>query len=157
MTCMFISTSCDKSEIQKPALQIEARDHCIDDCEDCPVDDCCCVVELLSVGPATLHFCGTTGPCLSTMACGASGLGNCPDLSGFRETITLQNTSDRDLFCVSKNAPFGVSAPIGSTPTIRIHCQPGMINPPWVTIQLNTPPNKPYWSTDSDCLLTSCF
>jgi hypothetical protein len=156
LVLMSFTIACDKSEIQKAALKIEARDHCIDDCDECPPDDCCCTVELLSGGPTTLHFCGTTGPCLSTMVCGAASLGNCPDISGFRESITLLNTSDRDLFCAAKNAPFGISVASG-TPTIRITCQTGQTNPQSVTITLNTPPDKPFWSTGNDCSLTNCF
>lgn len=157
MICMFISTSCEKTDIQKPTAlkHIEGRSCPITDCDECPDDDCCCSVELLSATPTTLHFCGTSGPCLSTMTCNVGGLPNCPDISGFDQSISL-NQFQTTLFCVPKNAPFGITSASG-TPTVRVSCQVGQTSQQFVTITLNTPPDKPYWSTNDNCFLTDCF
>jgi len=159
---LFMITSCEKAEIHKSLVtingEVQAReDDCVDDCEDCPINDCCCSVQLLSIGSTTLDFCGTSGPCVSTMACGFSGLPFCPDISGFLETITLTGQFSSALFCVPQNSQFGITSATGGTPQIRLTCQVGQPSPQFVTITLNSPPPKPYWSTGSDCSLTSCF
>ena len=161
------TTACEKAEIQQiptSTVPIVERSCPIDDCQDCPVDDCCCFVQLLSnpgLNPVSLDFCGTSGDCPTTMTCstGTSGLGNCPDINGFKETITLQNQFQTELFCVPKNAAFGITSATGGggQPIIRVSCQVGQANPQIDTIQLNTPPRKPYWSTGSDCSIPSCF
>jgi len=161
MLGLLIITSCEKAEIHKSLVttndEVQAReDDCVDDCDDCPVNDCCCSIQLLSLGSTTLGFCGTSGPCVSTMTCGLSGLPFCPDINGFVETISLIGQSSTVLFCVPQNSQFGIISATGA-PVVRLTCQIGQTSPQFVTIQLNTPPAKPYWSTDSDCLLTSCF
>ena len=153
---LFI-TACDRTEIQKPQAQIEERSDCIEDCTDCPPADCCCSIELLTQQSATLIFCGTSGDCVSTRTCNVMDLPSCPDVSGFEETISLiQNVPQ--LFCVPQNSQFGiiVANPTSTMHQVRLTCQVGQATPQFINFTLNSPPNKPYWSTGSDCLLTSC-
>ena len=156
--------ACEKAEIQQSTtsmVPIEERSCPIDDCEDCPVDDCCCSIEILSdpgLG-VTLDFCGTSGNCPTTMSCSVGGLGNCPDINGFKETITFLSQSQIELFCVPKNAPFGITlaSPTNQTHQVRLTCQVGQLNPQFVTFTLNSPPARPYWETNDGCELISCF
>ena len=161
MTCMFIATSCEKAEIQKTGTlkHIEGRSCPITNCDECPDDDCCCAIELVNGSDVTLELCGTSSPnCLTTQTCYVDGLDpNCPDISGFLEYITLTAGSPRAKFCVPQNSPFGIVGPSTSTSTIRVHCQGAHPSPTWVTITLNTPPDKPYWETGTDCLLSPCL
>jgi len=160
MFSMFVISACEKAEIQKTTtstVPIHSRFACpVDDCDDCPPADCCCSVQLLSAPPATIHFCGTSGECVTDMACSAENVGNCPDINGFKEIFTFQNQFQTELFCVPKNAPFGITFSSG-THQVRITCQVGQSNPQFVTMTLNTPPDKPYWSTNDNCELTNCF
>ena len=166
MICMFISTSCEKADLQKPTAlkHVEGRGGCpIQDCDECPDNDCCCSIELLSIPqggvPVALELCGTSGPCLSTMSCSAGGVGMCPDINGFVENITLIGQGSTAMFCVPQNSPFGIilASPTTQTHQVRLTCQAGQTPPNTVTITLNQPPNKPYWQTNGECELTSCF
>ena len=162
MQGLFLITSCEKAEIQKSLVttngKVQAReDDCVDDCEDCPVNDCCCAITLLSnTEPAGLVLCGTTGPCVSERTCDVDELDLCEDIEGFELDIALLNQFSTVLFCVPENTPFGIISSDG-THLVRITCQLGQTNPQSVIITLNSPPAKPYWETNGSCELTSCF
>lgn len=159
---MLMISACEKSEIQNSktlsTLEIKDRSCPIDDCDDCdPIDDCCCSVQLLSDHQdVELEFCGTSGPCLSTEACEDEDPGTCPDIFGFIETISLPMQNSTALFCVPKSSTFAIKS-ANAAATVRITCQAGQTNPTYVTMQLLTPPNKPYWQTNGSCDLTACF
>jgi len=158
---MFFIASCDKSDIQKSDSKIALRDDCVDDCEDCPANDCCCAITLLSspgIGGVDLVLCGTSGPCLSERECEVTDLDMCADiLNSFELDINLPNQFSTGLFCVSKNTPFGITSAGPGTPTVRLTCQLGHTSPQSVTITLNSPPDKPFWQTDGNCELSNCF
>ena len=157
--CIFIS--CEKSEIQKVVKSnkhIEGR-SCVDDCSDCAVDDCCCSITLLSQPSGTIQIglCGTSSPCLSTIACQAGSLGMCADISGFEEPFSFTSQFETKMFCVPQGASFGITNTGTGTPTMRLTCQVGQVTPQTVTITLNTPPDKPFWQTNGSCELIKCF
>ena len=152
---MFMITACEEIELQKSQQKIEARDHCIDDCNDCPVDDCCCVIEALSGNLVNLTWCGVSDPCVSSTPCSGSA-GGC-NISGseFYGTINYGAADYTELFCVPKGRAFYVQPGIGQTGTARMTCQLGQANPTYVNITWNG--NKVYYSTGNDCSLTSCL
>ena len=160
---MLMISACEKAEIQKSSTlsrkEIKDRSCPTQECEDCdPVEDCCCSITLLDAPffPLDLEFCGTSGPCLSTMGCDDDDLGICGDLTGFIENISLPTQFSTALFCVPKNAPFAIKS-ANQNLRVRLTCQVGQFTPQTVTIQLNTPPDKPYWQTDGSCELEPCF
>jgi hypothetical protein len=158
MLSLFLISACEKAEVQSNA-KIHARTDCpIEDCSECdPVEDCCCAVQLLSDdNNVQLDLCGTTGPCLSDMACEDDNPGTCPDILGFIQEVTLTNQFSTVYFCVAKNSPFAIKS-ASTAAQVRVSCRVGQTTPNWVTINLNTPPDKPYWETDGNCDLTACF
>lgn len=154
---MLMISACEKAEVKSDA-KIHSRIDCpITDCQECPIDDCCCAVQLLSDNTNVfLELCGTSGPCLSEMACEDEDPGTCPDILGFIEDITLPTQFSTVYFCVAKNSPFAIKSS-SQQAQVRVTCQVGQTTPNWVTITLNTPPDKPYWETDGSCDLTACF
>ena len=154
---MLMISACEKAEVKSDA-KIHSRIDCpVTDCQQCPVDDCCCAIQLLSDdGGLELELCGTSGPCLSEMACEDEDPGTCPDILGFIEVIDFPTQFSTVYFCVAKNSPFAIKSATNQA-QVRVTCQIGQTTPTWVTINLNTPPDKPYWETDGSCDLTACF
>ena len=123
-------TACEKAEIQNATATIDTRTECVDECADCPVEDCCCSITLTEGTGANLTFCGVSDPCLSTMACYAEA--DACIISGY-ELYADISTSDRvELFCVRKNTPFYILS--DNVVTARITCQQGYLNPQTVSI-----------------------
>lgn len=148
---MLMICACEKTEIQKSVSTIEERSDCVDECTDCPIDDCCCAITLTSQNSLNLIFCGVTDPCLSTQACYAEA-GNCV-ISGYELNATVTQASPTQFFCVAKNSPFYILA--SAAGTARITCQVGQANPQTVNVSFNS--DKVYYTADNNCELTSCL
>jgi len=154
MIFLFISTSCEKSDLINSNTKITTRSHCVDDCTDCPVDDCCCSITATSGGAVALTFCGVTDPCLSSIPCSATA-GTCT-ISGYELYGGINfGGVQTELFCVRKGSAFSIQPTSGSG-TARMTCQLGQTNPQTVNITWNSP-NKVYYSVDNSCVLTSCL
>ena len=156
MTSMFIITACEKAEIQKSNnVIIQQR---AESCDYCPVEDCCCYVELTGgATSADLAFCGTTNPDISTSTCGPIDLASpCDDISGFYWTEALSSLGNpNEYFCVAKGTSFMLGAgPLTGT-NIRFHCQVGQTNPQFITLNLSAG-EKHYYTVDDDCELSEC-
>ena len=161
MVSLLAISACEKAEIQQSAKSnkhIEGR-SCVDDCSDCAVNDCCCSITILD-DPGqgvNIGLCGTSSPCLSTTACEAESVGNCADIDGFEEPFSFTSQFETKMFCVPQGSSFGITNTGMGTPRFSLTCQVGQFNPQTVTIQLNSPPAKPFWETNGSCELTSCF
>ena len=155
---MLMISACEKAEIQNSTTStkpIEARDHCVEECADCPVNDCCCSITLTEGSSVDLELCGTTDPCLSTMSCGPTEAGDCM-IEGYILNLTLTTGTPTEFFCVGKNTPFYITA--GSPASARITCRVGQSPPQFVTAVFNSPPNdKAYYKVNGDCEIASCF
>jgi len=154
MTSMLIISACEKMEIQnsssKEEVKIESR---ADDCDDCPVEDCCCRITQTTSGLTGLVFCGTTNPELSSLVCGADLEDPCQDVSGFYWFSSLSGSGDDEFFCVQKNSTFMVG--VNAASTITISCQYGQSTPQVVTKSLSAG-EKLFFSADGDCELSEC-
>ncbi len=144
---LFIATSCEKADFQKPLVTqepVDPRSPTIE-CEDCPVDYCCCAIQWISQ-PASpsFNFCGVASPNLSTTQC-SDMWGNC-SISGYLLTIGLIGYLDLDLFCAAPNSAFSVSST--STGTARISCRYGQSGSSSTDI---TFPGKGYVYVDDNC------
>jgi len=150
----FFFSACDKAEIQKSVAKIESRSDCVDECDDCPVDDCCCAITLTDGFTTNLIFCGVTDPCLSTQACSVEA-GSCV-ISGYELYSALSSVSNpTELFCVNKNSAFYILS--SANVSARITCQLGQANPQYVNVTFNTPNNKAYYVVDGDCTISNCL
>src|SRR5688572_28623998 len=106
---MLMISACEKSEIHKSTSVIEDRSDCVDECTDCPLEDCCCSIELTSMNSINLTFCGVTDPCLSSIPCGPTTVNGCT-ISGYELYSTLTSMNPTTLFCVDKNSAFYITS-----------------------------------------------
>ena len=157
MTClsMALMMACEQADVQRTSIsdneKIQKRDV-PDDCDDCPVGDCCCLVTLVNgTSPASLSFCGTDDPDLSTTECEA-GAGNC-SIFGYTILRMISNLSPNCFFCMQPNTSFCLQGSSGAQ--LAITCQYGQLHPQ--TIYLTLGSNKVYYSVDGNCELEDCL
>ena len=125
--CFLLNTvGCDKAELQKLVVDnqpVVPRGPALS-CEDCPVDDCCCAVQLVTGSGVSFELCGTSSPNVITTPC-SDTWGNCP-ISGFLLPYSLNVPPDLEVFCMPLGSSFRIKSTSGSgTGTVRITCQYG--------------------------------
>ena len=152
MTSMFFLQSCETAEIQRSSVKgdllIEPRN--IDDCEDCPVDDCCCAIAILTGPFLDIDLCGTSTPNKPSTPC-SSTIGSC-NISGFIFTLpTLNSTNTIEYFCVPVNGSFYVRS--SQTGSARITCQAGQAG--YQSVDVSFPATRGF-TTNGLCELGGC-
>jgi hypothetical protein len=155
ITCLaflFLMPSCDTGEIHKSGpkadLLIEPRN--IEDCEDCPVDDCCCAIALIEGANLSIDLCGTSTPNKPSTLCNST-VGSC-NISGFIFTLPLLTSSDPlQYFCMPTNGSFYLRS-MGSG-IVRVTCQAGQVG--YQSIDVNLPATRGF-TVNGDCELTGC-
>ena len=158
MTCLFY-ISCEKTGIQvtdKNSEQIRITTREVEDCEECPLEYCCCAVELAGLSTqASLYFCGAYDEDVPTVPCSQSPSSPCSSISGGRKTVTLNSLATRELFCVPVGGSFSIYNNGSNSVTLRFTCQAGVIEPDFETITIGSG-NYAYFFADGDCILTQC-
>jgi hypothetical protein len=153
MTSIALLTACEKADIQKPVVDnqpIVPRGPAID-CEDCPVEDCCCAVELIDLGPVSFELCGTSSPNVITTPC-SDTWGNC-SISGFLLPYTIMNLYDLELFCMPLGSSFRIkSTPLSGSGTVRITCQYGQLGSVSEDV---TFPGQAFFYVDEECVIST--
>jgi hypothetical protein len=153
------TVGCEKADIQKslPNDQVKIQNRDVpDDCEDCPVTDCCCGVELLSGQNATFWLCGTSVPTTS-IDCGPTQPGTCYQIQGYILPFLVTSTDQFKYFCMSEDNSFYIQNrnPSGGSTTIRITCQAGQLGPQSVDVEL-APGNTAYYTVNDECEVHAC-
>ena len=110
--------SCEKQDFQKEISDGSKIEPRISSCDECPVEDCCCGVQLLTPTGTNLIICGTSSPDVTTTTCGFM-VGSCT-VSGFELPFSLAQT-EKELFCMPQNAGFSIYSSAGAT--VRVSCQ----------------------------------
>jgi hypothetical protein len=151
MACLFFIPSCDTGEIHKSEskadLLIEPRN--IDDCEDCPVDDCCCAVAVLE-GPVDIDLCGTSTPNKPSTLCSQT-IGAC-NISGFIFTLpTLSISNPIEYFCMPVNGSFYLRS--SHTGKVRVTCQSGQVG--YQSIDVDLPATRGF-TVSGSCIIGGC-
>ena len=153
----FLYTGCEKADLQNstPNDTVQITNRVVDDCEDCPVDYCCCAIELYGfTDDAEISVCGFTN---GVYLCGTfDPPGTCANLTAGGEDIHLLDPNNiRVLVCKEENGVFRIFNNESFQITIRITCQFGSTNPQWVvlTIPAHT---EVFYSTNGQCGLTAC-
>lgn len=159
MALLIWLSSCETPEVQRPPLtngdQIQNRDV-PDDCEDCPVSDCCCSVEYLSGPSMNVWICGsTTG--LSNIDCGPVQTGSCYEIEGYILPFEVESQNPFGFYCMAKNSSFYIQNrnTSGSGTAIRITCQAGQIGAQSDDITLG-PGNSAFYTVNGDCEIHEC-
>jgi hypothetical protein len=146
MISFFVFSSCEHAELQKSSIddqKISTRTEI--ECEDCPVADCCCAVELLEGSNVQMEFCGTSSPNVSTVTCGPDYWGNCT-IQGYILNLLLQNVSEFEIFCMPVSSAFWIKSQ--DTGSVRITCKYGQTG---YTSQDVTFPGKTNLFVDGEC------
>ena len=153
---ILMTISCDKSDLQKSLSNDDSKlTTRTDDCEDCPVNDCCCSIEYVSGNGVQIEVCGTTGPEIGTSTCGPIDIGSCITISGYYwGPFYVDFSNNKYLFCMAENSSFMINALAGST-SVKITCQEGLLAPQTVTPTL-TVFNRYYYTVNEDCELEAC-
>jgi hypothetical protein len=163
LTCMFsmFFISCEKAGLQdsiKGNAEIEYR--VIEDCEDCPVQHCCCIIEIdENGGDAELDLCGVYTNTSPTTPCGPfSPPSPCSTIpAGGNSPIDLDLLiNPRDFFCL----PFGGSFRIYNrglqTASLKMTCQADeTTNPMFVQFRID-PMEEIFFTETGDCILEEC-
>jgi hypothetical protein len=148
--------SCDKNEVQRtegqPDSTTAVTNRTIDDCEDCPVDYCCCAVEVIN--PSDIYdllFCGVYTN-MTGSPCGPFSPGSpCGTISGISSLFQLSSLNTRALFCVPTGGSFRILKTSGSGVTLRIACDLEQVNPTWFPFNIDGSPVY-YYVNDCDDL-----
>ena len=153
MVSVFL-LGCENTDLQK-GIKVETQSIEVraDDCEDCPDNDCCCAIELLSGGSMDLVFCGTTGTFVSSSECEFDIMG-CNLITGYYEYHTITQLDPKFIFCVSPGTGFSVGATTG-TSSYRVTCQEGEFAPQSEDFNL-TGPQRVYFNVDGECEVEPC-
>lgn len=160
MASLFLFVSCEQSELQtttKPntTLPVTTR-SAIEDCEDCPIDYCCCEIELLSPNMISqVLFCGAYLGTPGT-SCGPFNPGSpCSTISGISSSQFFSGSGDRHLFCAPTGGSFCIQNTSGFEIRIRFSCQYDVTNPDEqiITLGLN---GIACFNNNSNCELSPC-
>ena len=161
LICLMIACfiiSCDNTDI--PIHQ--TRDGQIfetrtDDCEDCPLNDCCCGIQWLSGSMGlSVQFCGTSGSRLSTETCEADPPSPCSQITGYLfGPVSLNFGTPKQGFCMNPGDSFVIYVSGIGTPSFRITCQDDVGMPQSVTVNL-TGGFRYYFDTNGSCEVAPC-
>jgi hypothetical protein len=166
LVCMAISLF---AACEKPALHdgngagdnspqgewIRLTPRTVDECEDCPVDYCCCAIELWAfTNEADISVCGFSN---GDYLCGTyNPPGDCDDISGIGEDILLTYPDLTGvLVCKEESGAFRIFNNGGSTITIRMTCEYDLTSPTWTVITIPAH-SEVFYATDGDCELSQC-
>ncbi len=159
MICFFLLTiaySCEQADIKKSSTNpdglISLR---ADDCDDCSVGCCCCVIEALIPTTMTLSLCGTCDD--GTMPCGPfSPSAPCSTFSGVVKPLTFAPGHTRQFFCVPEGGSFRIqNTTAGQTVIFRFTCRPDVTPPTYVNVTLG-PTNSMFFHNDGSCIAAGC-
>jgi hypothetical protein len=160
MTCIFY-ISCEKTgyQINNSRILDEQRivPRDINDCDECPVDYCCCGIELAGNSTvANLILCGVYDVDTPTTPCGTSSPPSpCLSISGSIKTIDLNSSDPKDMFCLPTGGSFSITNTDTEPVTIRFTCHADLTIADFVTITIGGT-DTVYFDSNGTCFLTEC-
>ena len=161
---MLTTVSCDKSTDQSQVQNntqnwpVTVRTE-LDECSDCPIDCCCCGIELVGLTGCQIELCGL---CEGDYLCGTYMPGTpCSSISGIGKTITFIPISGgvghtREVFCVAPGASVRMYNPsLTITASFRFTCQYDVTPNTFTTVSLQ-PHETKYFYNNGSCMTTEC-
>jgi hypothetical protein len=146
----IVYLSCEKSEYQSKGADGDRIASRTESCDQCPEEDCCCGVQVLTPTTTDVIICGSSSPDVTTTACNFN-VGSC-NVTGFELPYTLAST-EKGLFCMPHNAGFSIHS--SQAATLRVSCQNGVTNP-WfqdVTVSMG---GTVYMTNNGSCQVGFC-
>lgn len=158
----MVFAACDvaKDELPEPVAntEIAAVERCINDCSQCPQQNCCCVIELISVDALELVMCGNFLGCGFAPACGPiTAPAPCGTISGVSDVAELDPMlATTYFFCIAGSEDIYIfnSDPI-NTARINVTCQ-ALDTVPIFTTLIIEPQRGAFLQIDGDCLTSEC-
>jgi len=149
--CLGIAyLSCEKAEYQGKAVDGERIAPRTESCDQCPEEDCCCGVQVISGSPTDVTICGSSSPDVTTTTCGFM-IGSC-NVSGFELPYHLEPT-EKGLFCMPHNAGFSIQS--SAAATLRVSCQNGVTSP-WFQDVTVSSSGTVYMTNNGSCQVGFC-
>lgn len=157
ITFFWCMIGCEQSAIQTEPILNEAIETRTDDCNDCPLDDCCCGIEYLSGSNSlTVQFCGTSGSRLSDQLCSATPPSPCSEITGYLfGPVGINSTNTKQAFCMNPGDSFVIYVGGSGTASFKITCQDDVGTPQTITVSL-TGGNRYYFDTNGSCEVDEC-
>lgn len=155
MLCFCLTAcwmSCEKADIQKSSKDDTLITTRTDDCENCPIDDCCCAVELNGSSSADLLLCGTDN---YIGLCSVSPPSPCSAISNGGVHLSLNSSTTYGVFCMVKGNSFSVYNNGGGSASLKVSCQHDQAHPQTVTFSIGAG-NYAYFLNNSSCELSQC-
>ncbi|TVR75937.1 MAG: hypothetical protein EA409_13935 [Saprospirales bacterium] len=137
--------------------EIEAEQRCINDCSQCPQQNCCCVIELVSGDEIIFELCGNFIGCGFDPSCGPiNAPAPCGTISGVSAgTGPLQQFATY-FFCISGNEDIYIfNSDQFETARIKVTCTILDTVPIFTTLEIE-PLRGAFLQIDGDCLTSEC-
>jgi len=160
MISMFmLTTACEKStdhsqvSVLDQNKQITPREEA--DCSICPLECCCCGIEMVGFGSFTLEICGL---CEGDYLCGPySADPPCSTVSGIGQNFTffLPNQA-RHTFCVEPGASIRIRNASPGIVNFRFTCEPHLSPPPYVNVTLVGIGDEAFFYNNGSCMVAGC-
>ena len=159
LTFLLTTPACEKAADQAQVSvldqqsQITTREEA--DCSICPLDCCCCAIEMVNQLGFTLEICGL---CDGDYLCGPfSPNAPCSTFSGIGRTLPfIFPGSARQTFCVAPGASIRIRN-IGAGPAdFRFTCEPHLSPPPYVNVSLPNTGDFAYFYNNGTCMVAGC-
>ncbi len=157
------TVGCEKSPDQSQTLStdqnwpITVREP-LDECSDCPIDCCCCGIEIIGITGFTIQLCGL---CEGDYLCGTfSPSSPCSTISGLGKDISLTAPGPfghpREYFCVAPGASIRIFNPSSSvTASFKFTCQYDVTPNTFITVTLQ-PHEERYFFNNGSCMTEGC-
>ena len=157
LLAMLLMVSCDANQdasqigVNNSGEQILPREP-LDECEDCPIGCCCCLIEQVT-NLGTLELCGL---CEGDYICGPYSAGTpCTTISGIGKDIMFTIGHRREVFCVQPGASFRIHNPGAFDITIRFTCRGDVVPPVFQTYTIMAGQTRFFYSNGS-CITEEC-
>jgi len=137
--------------------EIAAEQRCITDCTQCPQQNCCCLIELLSGDGIIFELCGNFIGCGIAPACGPiNSPAPCGTISGVSAETGSMGQNDLFHFCIAGSEDIYIFN-TNPTETVRLRVACLAVGPdPVETILVLEPQEVAFLQIDGDCNTAEC-
>ena len=122
MLLVSCSKEVETTEVLTPNVSLESSERSCNNCDQCPVDFCCCRIDLVGPNPADLLVCGNlAGICIPIDSCIVAAAGNCPEIRGelFNFPVPIGTSF---LYCQEEETAIHITNPGTSPVRFRVTC-----------------------------------
>ena len=151
---LLVCIGCNDFTASKPIEANEITLDWRDDCPNCPdASDCCCGLEMISMGTCTILICGATNGTFGT--CAAPPTCSNPTAAMTSTQVILTPASNRIPFCGDQIQGMWITNLGPDFGSFRLTCRGDETNPPWLSFSLD-PNTRRSFEPDANCDLTPC-